>query len=90
MTFTQVKILTNLFTIFRYDKLIVDDQVYIYNESEKRIEKLPYSVYSTATTGTIGSSNISHSVSHTNLYTNSSQDSREDAHVDSDQPALLR
>ena len=74
----------------RYDKLIIDDQVYIYNDSEKRIEKLPYSVYSTAATGTIGSSNISHSVSHSNLYTNNSQDSREEAHVDSDQPSLLR
>ena len=76
---------------YRYDKLIVDDQVYIYNDSEKRIEKLPYSVYSTAATGTLGSSNISHSVSHSNLYSsNNISDSREDAPADADQPTLLR
>ena len=80
----------NTLNPFRYDKLIIDDQVYIYNDSEKRIEKLPYSVYSTAATGTIGSSNISHSVSHSNLYSNSTQDSKEDVPVDSDQPTLLR
>ena len=38
---------------FRYDKLIIDDQVYIYNDSEKRIERLPFSVYSMAATGSI-------------------------------------
>ena len=74
----------------RYDKLIVDDQVYIYNDSEKRIEKLPYSVYSTAATGTISSSNISHSTSHSNLYTTSSTDSKDDSAPDPDQPTLLR
>ena len=35
----------------RYDKLIIDDQVYIYNDHERRIERLPFSVYSTAVTG---------------------------------------
>jgi len=28
----------------RYDKLIIDDNVYIYNDAEKRIERLPYSM----------------------------------------------
>ena len=76
--------------LYRYDKLIVDDQVYIYNDSEKRIEKLPYSVYSTAATGTLGSSNISHSISHSNLYSNNISEPRDDAPADSDQPTLLR
>ena len=79
-----------LYTSFRYDKLIVDDQVYIYNDSEKRIEKLPYSVYSTAATGTINSSNLSHSTSHSNLYTTNAHDSRDDGAADQDQPTLLR
>ena len=35
----------------RYDKLIIDDHVFIYNDSERRIERLPFSVYSTATSG---------------------------------------
>ena len=80
----------NSIDIIRYDKLIVDDQVYIYNDSEKRIEKLPYSVYSTAATGTIGSNNISHSTSHSNLYTTNSADSKDDSAPDPDQPTLLR
>ena len=64
--------------ISRYDKLIIDDQVYIYNDSEKRIERLPYSVYSTATSGIVTSSNLSHSRSHSDLYTSNAQDSRDD------------
>ena len=80
----------NSIDIIRYDKLIVDDQVYIYNDTEKRIEKLPYSVYSTAATGTIGSNNISHSTSHSNLYTTNSADSKDDSAHDTDQPTLLR
>ena len=69
---------THLLPFYRYDKLIIDDQVYIYNDSEKRIERLPFSVYSTATSGTVSSSNLSHSTSHSNLYTTNTQDSRDD------------
>lgn len=80
----------NYIHIIRYDKLIIDDQVYIYNDSEKRIEKLPFSVYSTAATGTISSNNISHSTSHSNLYTTNASDSRDESAPDPDQPTLLR
>ena len=38
----------NYFYFFRYDKLIIDDNVYIYNDVEKRIERLPYSVSASA------------------------------------------
>ncbi len=37
-----------MFLFSRYDKLIIDDNVYIYNDVEKRIERLPYSVSASA------------------------------------------
>ena len=80
----------NFIDFIRYDKLIVDDQVYVYNDGEKRIEKLPYSVYSTAASGTISSNNLSHSTSHSNLTTTYSTDTRDDSATDPDQPTLLR
>ena len=30
--------------LFRYDKLVIDDNVFIYNQSEQRVERLPYSL----------------------------------------------
>ena len=36
------------YQIFRHDKLLIDDHVYIYNDQEHRIERLPVTV----TTGT--------------------------------------
>ena len=36
--------LSDSFSIFRHDKLIIDDHVYIFNEQEHRIERLPSSL----------------------------------------------
>ena len=68
-----------IYLLLRYDKLIIDDQVYIYNDSEKRIERLPFSVYSTASSGTVPPTNISHSKSHSDIYATSNQESRDEA-----------
>ena len=36
--------MSDSFSIFRHDKLIIDDHVYIFNEQEHRIERLPSSL----------------------------------------------
>ena len=71
--------LISIYFFLRYDKLIIDDQVYIYNDNEKRIERLPFSVYSTASSGTVPPTNISHSKSHSDIYATSNQESRDEA-----------
>ena len=48
-TNVQNKDIVNTYVLFfRYDKLIIDDNVYIYNDVEKRIERLPHSVSASA------------------------------------------
>ena len=36
--------LSTFFLYCRYDKLIIDDNVFIYNHSESRIERLPHTL----------------------------------------------